>query len=233
MPVLGRRSRWGTRRRWPDPFPASHYCREPAWLPSTVVRLLRNRTGDRRKHVVRASPDEPYGTDYYHQDDRQHDRVFGDVLAFLLLPKPTENAVHLVLLRNQKWSSPLPTRVRMCSHATRWPDFAVELRRCEGKPAPLLGPIITRYVAAEGTILPLPVPEVSSTASFSENKGGRSRKMKINSVTVIKGDLEGSPAESTRPPGGRKTPFSNPGATAAQSLAGSRTARPQCEYSTC
>ena len=48
--------------------------------------LLANRTGHRRKYVVRTASNQPDGANYQHQNHRQHDSIFGNVLALIIRP---------------------------------------------------------------------------------------------------------------------------------------------------
>ena len=46
-----------------------------------------NPTGDLRKDNTGVRSNHPYGADYNHEDDRQHDRVFGNVLPICIPAK--------------------------------------------------------------------------------------------------------------------------------------------------
>lgn len=48
---------------------------------------LFNRAGDRREYVIGVGADEPDGSNYDHQNDRQHHRVFRDVLTLFVAPQ--------------------------------------------------------------------------------------------------------------------------------------------------
>jgi len=48
---------------------------------------LLNRTANFRKHVVSIRPDKPDRAHNNYQNDRQHNGVFGNVLALLIVPK--------------------------------------------------------------------------------------------------------------------------------------------------
>jgi len=50
-------------------------------------RLLRDRTGNRGKHVVGIPAYQAHRTDHEYQNDRQHHRIFSDVLGFFLQPQ--------------------------------------------------------------------------------------------------------------------------------------------------
>jgi hypothetical protein len=52
--------------------------------------LLLNRAANRREHVIRVRANQPDSSDYKHQDYRQHDRVFGDVLTLIISKKGGE-----------------------------------------------------------------------------------------------------------------------------------------------
>jgi hypothetical protein len=54
--------------------------------------LLLNRAADRREHIVRVRANQPDGSDYKHEDYRQHDRVFGDVLTLIISKKRGQSA---------------------------------------------------------------------------------------------------------------------------------------------
>ena len=45
-----------------------------------------NGTGYGREYVVRIAADQLNRTNHYHQDYGEHDRIFGDVLTFVVLP---------------------------------------------------------------------------------------------------------------------------------------------------
>jgi len=51
-----------------------------------TINLLQ-RAADLREHVVRVRSDQADGSDYDHQDDRQHHGVLGNVLALLVAPQ--------------------------------------------------------------------------------------------------------------------------------------------------
>jgi hypothetical protein len=66
-----------------------------------VVEALRqsllDSTGNRGEYVIGAGSDHSNGTHDNRENDRQHDGVFGDILAFLLpqhLPQPARNTNH-------------------------------------------------------------------------------------------------------------------------------------------
>jgi len=46
--------------------------------------LLLNRAANRREHVIRVRANQPDGSDYKHQNYRQHDSVFGNVLTLII-----------------------------------------------------------------------------------------------------------------------------------------------------
>ena len=48
-------------------------------------KLLRDRTGNTGEHVVGVSANQTHRADYQHQDDSEHDRIFGNVLPLFVL----------------------------------------------------------------------------------------------------------------------------------------------------
>lgn len=60
----------------------------------SLTRLRRNRARGRREHVVCVAADQPNGSDHQNQDDGQHDRIFGNILALLLGPDSSEEFTH-------------------------------------------------------------------------------------------------------------------------------------------
>jgi hypothetical protein len=55
----------------------------------TETLLLRHLAADLREHVIGVAADQSYRSDHNNQNDCEHHRVFGDVLATLFLPKLT------------------------------------------------------------------------------------------------------------------------------------------------
>jgi hypothetical protein len=55
-----------------------------------------------REHVVGVRPNQPDRTDDYHENHRQHNRVFRDVLAALIVPELLQKFSHGLL-----FSSPM------------------------------------------------------------------------------------------------------------------------------
>ena len=55
----------------------------------SAPRLLQ-RAADLREDVARVGADETNGSDDDHEDHRQHDGVFGDVLALFIGPEPVQ-----------------------------------------------------------------------------------------------------------------------------------------------
>lgn len=64
-----------------------------ATLPINYGMLL-DRTANGREHVVGVAANQANRPHDDYQDDRQHHRVFGDVLALLILPKPLYEPCH-------------------------------------------------------------------------------------------------------------------------------------------
>lgn len=57
------------------------------WQRDKLRRLLVHLASDLRKHVIGAAANQPDGANHNHQDYRQHDGIFGDVLTALFSPK--------------------------------------------------------------------------------------------------------------------------------------------------
>lgn len=56
--------------------------------------LLRDGAGNGRKDVVSIRADQPDRADHDHQNNRQHHRVFSNILALLLGPEPSYKFCH-------------------------------------------------------------------------------------------------------------------------------------------
>jgi len=56
--------------------------------------MLLDRTANLRKYIVGIGADEPDGAYDDHQNHRQHDGVFGDVLATLIVPELLQQSRH-------------------------------------------------------------------------------------------------------------------------------------------
>jgi len=56
--------------------------------------LLREPASDLGEHIVGVGANQPDRTDNNHENDRQHDRVFRDVLAVLFTPKSLNYSRH-------------------------------------------------------------------------------------------------------------------------------------------
>ena len=54
-----------------------------------------NRTGCIRKYVVRVATDQAYRTNHQHQNNGQHYRILGDVLALLVRPQLAKKPIHV------------------------------------------------------------------------------------------------------------------------------------------
>ncbi len=54
--------------------------------------------GHSRKSVVGLRPDKPDGAHHNYKYDRQHNRVFGNVLTIVFVPHPVKKLDHVVLL---------------------------------------------------------------------------------------------------------------------------------------
>ena len=55
-----------------------------------ILSRLLNRTGNRRKRVISVGTDQAYRADHEHENHSQHDRIFGYVLAVLIVPGQIE-----------------------------------------------------------------------------------------------------------------------------------------------
>jgi len=75
--------------------------------------LVGYRTGHRREHRVRVRANQPDRADHDHQNHRKHDRVFGDVLTFFVMPQELTQFSHSILLEVharvvERVAAPLP-----------------------------------------------------------------------------------------------------------------------------
>ena len=74
--------------RGSDDKKASHRTgREATGGRGPVESDLLNRTSNRGEDVIRIGTDEPDRTNYNHQNHRQHDCVFSDVLSVIVRPQ--------------------------------------------------------------------------------------------------------------------------------------------------
>src|SRR5215472_15775692 len=99
-PIINRRVRF---MRFPlNAFPATIVWQ---WArPYSLGRWLLHGTGDVGEHVIRVGANQANGTNNNNENNRQHDRILGNVLSLLFAPKSARKLFHCSLLTkaNQK-----------------------------------------------------------------------------------------------------------------------------------